>query len=133
MDQASPCKRENSTCLQKYWGQRVNGCSAVLSPSGGNLFFLPAGNIHQGQQPGGKGQDEVCQLVRGGASKQPQQGCAVSQQSALYPGSSICEPGYLGYCFIVPHASDPFSRFSFLHFIIMFITMELRQALSQLL
>lgn len=123
--------QENCTCLQKYWGQRANGCSAVLSPRGRIFFFLPAGDIHQRQQTQGKGPDEVGQLVRSGASKQPQQGCAVSQQSPLYPGSSICKPGYLGYCFIVPHGSDPFSRFSFLNFIIMLITIKLRQALSQ--
>lgn len=50
--------------------------------------------------------------------KQPQQSCAISQQfSCIQAAASVkLSCGYLGYCFIVPHGSNPLGKFSFFNY-----------------
>lgn len=108
----------SASALQKHRGKRAEWLLCSTVPQGGKFFFLPAGDIHPSQQTQGKAWDEVSQLVRGGASEQPQQSRPVSQQSSCIQAAAYVKlsGSYLGYCFIVPHGSHPSSKHSFYNY-----------------
>lgn len=127
---ASTCRGKNCICqpCKSIEAKRLNGWSAVQTPRREFFSSFLQGTYIKASKHKAKDKRRYTswsEVGRANGSNRAIQ--SVSSLSCIQAAASVnLSCGYLGYCSIVPHGSNPFGSFLFLIIIMMCITIELR-------